>query len=200
MHHRRATGHTAGSRRDGILRDARQINLRHCAALRRFSREFETGSLIRGGAELALLQADPMHLDALIAETPASLFSVSGNLQSSQPSSEQWWCTDVLVDHLLMAREMGAWSVMAAQIMTGVDEEIIEAMDRCGVTELRRIAEGCSVEVKWPAKDIRRTMGMIAHERISDADRMPNASLMIACNVARMASRPSAPVIGRRMF
>jgi hypothetical protein len=29
---------------------------------------------------------------------------------------------------------------------------------------------------------------------------MPNASLMIACNVARMASRPSAPVIGRRMF
>jgi hypothetical protein len=155
--------------------------------------------LLRGGAELALLQADEGQLDALIAETPASLFSVASNIQTSQPSSEKWWCTDVLVDHLLMAREMAAWSVMAAQIMTGVEEDIIVAMERCGITELRRIAETCSVEVKWPAKEIRRTMGMIAHERVFEVDRMPNASLMIACNVARMAARPNAPVIGRWM-
>lgn len=200
MQHRRATGHSAGARRDGILRDARQINIKHCAVLRRFGREIDPEILIRGSAEQALLQADQAQLDALIAETPASLFSVSRTLQSSQPSSEKWWCTDVLIDHLLMAREMAAWSVMAAQIMTGVEEEIIVTMDRCGVTELRRIAEVCSVDVKWPAKDIRRTMGMIAHERVGDCEKMPNASLMIACNVARMATRPSAQVVGRRVF
>lgn len=199
MQHRRATGHIAGQRRDGILRDARQINIRHCAALRRFGRDADSQGLLRGGAELALLQADEGQLDALIAETPASLFSVASNIQTSQPSSEKWWCTDVLVDHLLMAREMAAWSVMAAQIMTGVEEDILVAMERCGITELRRIAETCSVEVKWPAKEIRRTMGMIAHERVFEVDRMPNASLMIACNVARMAARPNAPIIGRWM-
>lgn len=199
MQHRRARGDIAGERRYGILRDARQVNHRHYVALRCFGRESATQGLLLGGAELTLLQADEEQLEALITETPASLFSVASNIQTTQPSCEQWWCIDVLVDHLLMAREMATWSVMAAQIMTGVDEDVIVAMDRCGITELRRIAENCSVAVKWPAKELRRTMGMIAHERVLEEDRIPNASLMIACNVARMASRPKASGVVRRL-
>jgi hypothetical protein len=183
--------------RNDVHGNARQINTQHCLALRRFGTCSETRSLVRDPALRLLTDSTEKQLNALLDETTTSLFSVTHNKATSQSEAEQWWCLDALVDQLLIAREMAHWSEVAAQIMTGVDERVLMDIMDCGVARLRTLAKGYSVNVRWTSKEIRRTMGMVMLDVESDNSRPANAGLLIACNVARIASRQNIHSLGQ---
>ena len=168
--------------------DVCYLNKQHCAALRRLSLSQQNDHRLPP-AESVILNGREADVKTLLDHAPACLFGVS--IQQGTTSMNSWWNMDDLVDQLLAAKEIARWSPKCAYIMTGVEESVITALGNGGATKAREIALHSQVFVRWRAKDVRRTMGILSLKGDLRSTRQSNARLLMACSVIRVTSKPS---------
>lgn len=168
--------------------DVSYLNKQHCAALRRLSLSQQNDYRLPP-AESVILNGRETDVKTLLDHAPACLFGVS--TQQGKTNMNPWWDMDDLVDQLLAAKEIARWSSKCAYIMTGVEQNVITALSNGGATKAREVASHSQVFVRWRAKDVRRTMGMLSLQGDLRTTRHSNARLLMACSIIRVTSKPS---------